>query len=428
MSILLESDRYASVQSHLDELTLRITILFISALFMTVFWSVFIDEILQHLLSILTPCSSPCLNVYDPAEWSAIRWFSAIFLSFLSLLPFIVYNACAFAQPGLLRSEYLAFRTWVVLAVSTATGLCFLVIKWGLPKMYTYGYNQHVQAGLIAQYDASIVLQLAIAFIWFIWFFIGTWLLLITLGGLGILTKSTSDWWRLRIYGLGSLLIISTSPTAADGLVFPLLAMYVLSSEWVARKWFLSLPKAHGIAIERYDEEGRRRKFSLVDCSCEGANLHAGLLTPAGCSRVSVQNLCQSRKDQESVLEHIMRTGITDISISGCDASPCSQRFKDNINFLNVKCTGLDLMAFQNFRIGMNVPEVDIELNMLAKIVHPETPLFEQRCDEILKVRDISSSSVVHIDKSEHRQENFYSAEKILVLRTSKNDHTTHIL
>ena len=36
-----------------------------------------------------------CLNVYDPAQWSAIRWLSALYLAFLSSLPVTLHHITA---------------------------------------------------------------------------------------------------------------------------------------------------------------------------------------------------------------------------------------------------------------------------------------------------------------------------------------------
>ena len=74
MSVLLEHDRQRTVQSHLDELTWRTTLVFATIATLTLVWSVYVDDVLDIVLTALKPCVGDCLNVYDPAQWSAVRW------------------------------------------------------------------------------------------------------------------------------------------------------------------------------------------------------------------------------------------------------------------------------------------------------------------------------------------------------------------
>ena len=102
MSILLESDSNTPVQTHLDELTLRTTILFLSVSVLSIGWLIIIDDVLLFLLNHLQPCTTECLNVYDPAQWSVVRWLSAIIFGLLSALPLMVFHVLQFSKPGLL--------------------------------------------------------------------------------------------------------------------------------------------------------------------------------------------------------------------------------------------------------------------------------------------------------------------------------------
>ena len=96
MSILLESDSNTSVQSHFDELTFRTTILFLSVSLLSLGWLMIIDDVLLFLLDHLQPCKSECLNVFDPAQWSVVRWLSAIILGIMSALPLMVFHILQF--------------------------------------------------------------------------------------------------------------------------------------------------------------------------------------------------------------------------------------------------------------------------------------------------------------------------------------------
>ena len=102
MSVLLEQDRNRALQSHLDELTWRTTLVFAAVVTLTLVWSYFVDDVLDELLTMLKPCAGDCLNVYDPAQWSAVRWLTALLLGVFSALPLMLFHINQFTKPGLL--------------------------------------------------------------------------------------------------------------------------------------------------------------------------------------------------------------------------------------------------------------------------------------------------------------------------------------
>ena len=87
MTVLLDQDRLQPVQVHLNELTWRVTVLFASIALLTAVWVMVVDEVLDTILLNLKPCAGDCLNVYDPAQWSAVRWLTSLLLAVLSALP-----------------------------------------------------------------------------------------------------------------------------------------------------------------------------------------------------------------------------------------------------------------------------------------------------------------------------------------------------
>ena len=72
----LSSDDRNSVQSHLDELSKRLTAVIILIIILTGIWSFSIDEILNYVLGRLDPCEESCVNIFSPDEWAGTRWFS----------------------------------------------------------------------------------------------------------------------------------------------------------------------------------------------------------------------------------------------------------------------------------------------------------------------------------------------------------------
>ena len=364
MAVLLEQDLQQPVQVHLNELTWRTTVVFATVSLLTLAWSVMVDDVLDIVLENLKPCPGECLNVYDPAQWSAVRWLTSLLLATLSALPLIAFHVLQFSKPGLLPGEYHALRTWMLFLALGLVAIVYLLVNHWLPALYHAGFTQHDNAGLAAQYSAIDMLLVAAFCVWASMVVAATWTALVVMGRLGVVNRTTADVWRLRLYGVGSLLLALSTPDHAQPLLLPLLATYWTSSEIMGQRWLRAEPLAQGYAVERLDMEGRRQRIALVDCSCEGANAHHGYAEVDGYSTVAVEGICTTSSSRTAVLEHLIQANITDAVITGCDGNPCPKQFKENIDHLGVRLHGLNLMAFQNHRVANPTPNLDVRIGL----------------------------------------------------------------
>jgi Sec-independent protein secretion pathway component TatC len=328
---------------------------------LTLAWSLYVDDFLETVLTALKPCAGDCLNVYDPAQWSAVRWLTCLMLGIFSCLPLILLQTLRFSKPGLLPTEYSALKRWLSLTTVLLVGGTLALVLEGLPQLYQLGYEQHQEAGLSAQYSAVDMLMVAAYCIWAFTVVVATWNALTMMGLFGVLNAQTADYWRLRLYGVGSILLILSIPEHAASMLLPLLATYWTSCELLGQRWFNTTVAVHGKAVVRLDAEGRRRRVALADCSCEGANYHHGHAKVQGCSTVSVQSLCTDPFSRTKLIEHALQSGLTDIVITGCDGRPCPSQFHQNMKELDVRVHGLDLMNIQNQRVLSPHPEVDVQ-------------------------------------------------------------------
>ena len=364
MAVLLEQDLQQPVQVHLNELTWRTTVVFATVSLLTLAWSIMVDDVLDIVLENLKPCPGECLNVYDPAQWSAVRWLTSLLLATLSALPLIAFHVLQFSKPGLLPGEYHALRTWMLSLALGLVAIVYLLVNHWLPALYHAGFTQHNNAGLAAQYSAIDMLLVAAFCVWASMVVAATWTALVVMGRLGVVNRTTADVWRLRLYGVGSLLLALSTPDHAQPLLLPLLATYWTSSEIMGQRWLRADPLAQGYAVERLDMEGRRQRIALVDCSCEGGNAHHGYAAVDGYSTVSVEGICTTSSSRTAVLEHLIQANITDAVITGCDGNPCPKQFKENIDHLGVRLHGLNLMAFQNHRVTNPTPNLDVRIGL----------------------------------------------------------------
>lgn len=363
MSVLLESDTDASLQSHLDELTLRTTILFISVCLMSLMWYTTIDSTLATLMNHLQPCSQACLNIYEPAQWSVVRWMASLLLGIFSCLPLLLYQMHQFAKPGLLPSEFNALRRWTWSSVLFTIVLASLLVLEVFPMIYAKGHANHLAVGLEAQYSAVELLLILLSTLWILLIFLIAWSSIVVLGIMGMLHQETSDIWRFRIYGMGSMLLILSIPEQMQSAVLPVLVLFWLGGEGVGMQWFSKQMDTYGRASPRFDAEGRRRKIAIVDCSCSGANDHYGIQPIHGYSTVRTRSICLNKEDRNAVIGHLINEKITDAVITGCDGTPCPLQFKDNFRRLDANLHGLNLMALQNHQV-MSTSEQSFEVKL----------------------------------------------------------------
>ena len=416
MSILLESDSNTSVQSHFDELTFRTTILFLSVSLLSLGWLMIIDDVLLFLLDHLQPCKSECLNVFDPAQWSVVRWLSAIILGIMSALPLMVFHILQFSKPGLLPKEFKALKRWTL---SGAFGIVLssaVLIWWVYPKLYEWGYEHHTSVNLIAQYDAAELLLYVFLSVWVMMIFSFTWMSLAFLGKGRILNTQTAEFWRWRIYGFGTLLLLLSMPEQSSGLGLSLLILYWTSSEFVGSSWLKQDPNEFGNAATRLDHEGRKRRLMIADCSCLGANAHYGSEIIEGYSMMRFSGICTKKNDRNRLMEHVLSNRITDVIITGCDSRPCPDRLRENFSRLGTNLKGLDLMRLQNIRPGLpQRPQLDLECALVT--LEDPFPLHStpQRLSDFMNEHSVLPSEIMLTNLNPNGWSNYANNNSLVV-------------
>ena len=349
MSLQLEQDKQSPVQEHLNELTARVTLLMFFSTIATVAWLTQVDAILDAILRHLNPCDSGCLNLFDPARWSAVRWMAAAILGFFTVLPLLLQQAWSFARPGLLPSERTWLKYWftagvcsVFLAVLSTIGLLF-------PSLFETGHQTHESMKLDARYDAVHMLSIVIAVIWSEIIVACAIFAMMIAGISGILNEETADWWRVRTYGVVVLLLVASLPEFS-GLALLLGAVAIGTIETCSKKWLqASVPTFRGHQ-PIMDSEGGVRNMLMVDCSCSGAALPLPQHLKAPFAIHSAHSLCTSHTERERVLEMVIRHRLTDVLISGCSSEPLPSSFKSNCHSLGCSLRGLDLLQSQSHR------------------------------------------------------------------------------
>ena len=366
MSLQLELDHDRHVQDHLNELTSRTTLVFFLATVFTIGWLTQIDQILNFVLNRLNPCGTGCLNLYDPARWSAVRWMSAAILGIGTVTPVAFYNGWKFARPGLLPNEQRWMASWFIggglmlgLAVTTTVGIVF-------PFLFQTGHQTHESMMLDARYDAVHMLSMAVAVVWTQVVVACALSAMILAGAYGMLHRETADWWRVRVYGIVLLLLLASLPEYG-GFAIILTASAIGIIERGSRRWLQAEPPLFNGKKPIMDAEGGVRNMLFVDCSCEGAANSIPRKAKSPMAVMSVTTLCHSTKEQEQVLETALSHRLTDIIVSGCTTDPLPDGFKQNCRSIGCTLRGLSMLEVQSYRTLPSPFEItEFELTMMS--------------------------------------------------------------
>ncbi|MEK9730193.1 MAG: twin-arginine translocase subunit TatC [Candidatus Poseidoniales archaeon] len=364
MSFLSDDDVDEQVYAHFDELALRVTIIFVSAMLCIGIWSMYIDDVLYRLIQFFTVCTSSCLNIYDPTQWSRIRWFSTILLGLISVSPILMYHSFQFAKSGLLPKERKMFKSWLFL--TEVTVLIISVLSLVLVKiLFVQGHHFHLGMGLKPKYDIVSMLS--------IWMDISLFLLLLTLTFstfwllhmFGILTRENNTLWSVRIFGFGSLLILASVSSFQLQNGITLAFAYILLTKAML-SITLNIGNTIGGIDDILDSEGKRIRNLIVDCSCDHAMEYSTIKPKSGMKLIQTESICTSSESRNEVMHQLIHNKCTHLTILGCDGNACPNRFDANLDRLNIHKIGLNLHSIVNRKGQQTIQQVDFENQLMT--------------------------------------------------------------
>lgn len=330
----LENDQKLTVQEHLNLLTQQGTLAFVLIIALTGLFMTQVDELLQWLLDRMNPCAtSDCLTLYEPASWSVVRWLTAVFLSVICILPLIIRSFYKFAQPGLTKNEKIMFRKWTIFSLISIYSLLGILFFYAIPMLYSIGDSVHAEVGLKSQYDAVHMFIFALSIFWTC--LIGFILVFATIsaGSTGLITDSTKDWWRIRIHGIGGLVLLLSLPGRWNGTNIALITTMIIILEYVITN---SVRKTHSINSPKpmFDHEGRRRLLLYVEISDkhEDSKMQD---SPENTAFLRCNSLTDNINERDIIVDTVVSYRITDTIIIGCDDSKLPTSFQSVIKSAN---------------------------------------------------------------------------------------------
>ena len=310
----LSTDSNVKLQTHTDELFARIGILIFLWLIISIPWLINIDYVLNYFIVKLDPCNVNCINLYQPEKWSEIRYISAGVMGFATILPIICQQFWVFTKPGLTSSERFLVKLSLAVAPVTILLVVYLTMLILMPKLFSFGHEIQTEYGLIAKYDVISLLNFAIAIIWLEIIIIIAATIMVASGLTNNLDSTNANWWRTRIYGFMSLIIIlSFYEWQISGLMLALTSIIIvelLSSPWIKKE-----PKFHVKVTEIFNADGEISRQCSLACDC-----HHKIATQFLDEKniIEIPSLCADKKSQNELRVQISHSRPNKLIVHNC--------------------------------------------------------------------------------------------------------------
>lgn len=362
----LSDDDSSPIQSHLDELSRRLTMVVILWLILTAIWSLSIDQILHTILTRLDPCAENCVNIFAPDEWAATRWLSAAIFGIFTTAPFLIVQVYGFLKPGLLPSERKSFIIWMVIMYCVTSFTLWWTTMEFLPWLYEIAHSSSEASGLVGRYDAAEMLRVTISLSWMMVLVLAAVSIVFIAGSAKLIWKGNAGWWRLRVHGMMVMLLWLIIPSTLPGLMVTLTVFAIMLVELAGIKFFNSaLPSGHGLR-DLLDADGGVNRILYVNCSCHDTT--PSIKPLHGMGIIKFQNVCDDKSQQNHLLDIVKKFRVNKLVFSGCNIGELPFNLTQSFKFLAVEISSLDLAHLSTIRTDGDLVDMDLAM---AGLVDP---------------------------------------------------------
>jgi hypothetical protein len=225
------------------------------------------------------------------------------------------------------------FRKWTIFSLISIYSLLGILFFYAIPMLYSIGDSVHAEVGLKSQYDAVHMFIFALSIFWTC--LIGFILVFATIsaGSTGLITDSTKDWWRIRIHGIGGLVLLLSLPGRWNGTNIALITTMIIILEYVIKN---SVRKTYSINSPKpmFDHEGRRRLLLYVEISDKHGDSKMQN-SPENTAFLRCNSLTDNINERDIIVDTVVSYRITDTIIIGCDDSKLPTSFQSVIKSAN---------------------------------------------------------------------------------------------
>ena len=342
MSSLVKNEFSFDFSNHLIQLRSIFQKSAILVIISSVILSFFINDIISLWFeSINIGHNSLNLTNYSPSDWLSIRFSLVLILACLVVMPFFSIMLRKFTVIGMTTKENLWF-TLTLFFCTIFTPLIFILVWiYIIPSWIELFEISSLVESVGKRYDAASILGIGIGISWVI--LIGT-MVIITLGFARLigLVENGQAKFRIRIILISTSILILSLPLVYDGLRVFISIITILIADRISATLPNPLLGSRTFEVSNISFNGNIERIGVIDCSCEGSspqiteswNFH-GIANPK-CNAI-----CLNPFEQNAIIDLIIEKKLTQLVITGCDASPLPIRMQEIIKNNQCEVSGL---------------------------------------------------------------------------------------
>ena len=335
------TDRLAPVDEHLGALhsvIRRAALVFLASAALALFW---VDGILHDWA--LSQSPGGALSIYGPYDWVEMRFTAIFIIAAVVTLPIASLDLRLFARPGLLPTE----RRWldsffIISAISLPLILHTVWFKM-IPQYIEAGVQLDSIAGVSAHFDAAEIFALASGLSWILILAFMTTLFLSLSRLFGLVEEGRSRFRNRALAICGGTLIL-TLPEVFEGVRVMTAILVIFLAESISRTTPSGpLGPRRPRVMSMVDSQGIPQRPAILACSCEGAcpSVETAWMTRESIPVLNATALCLEADEQQAVSEMTRNSGITHLTITGCDSAPVPASLKANLSASGTQLEGL---------------------------------------------------------------------------------------
>ena len=180
--------------------------------------------------------------------------------------------------------------------------------------------------GFVAKYDVINLISFSTAIIWMEIIVVFATSVMVSSGLTGNLDSSNANWWRLRVYGIVTmLLLLSFYERTTNGLLMALISILLI--ELMSRPWTIKMPR-YQIEMERkFDSYGEIITSLHIICGCQEQKI-----SPSNKPTIVMENICSQENKQDDLLRILMFNQPNNIILHKCDNQQFVKKFESLVS------------------------------------------------------------------------------------------------
>jgi len=335
------TDRLVPVDEHLGALhsvIRRAALVFLASAALALFW---VDGILHDWS--LSQSPSGALSIYGPYDWVEMRFTAIFIIAAVVTLPIASLDLRNFARLGLLPTERRWLDSFLVISAISLPLILHTVWFKMIPQYIEAGIQFDSIAGVSAHFDAAEIFALASGLSWILILAFMTTLFLSLSRLFGLVEEGRSRFRNRALAICGGTLIL-TLPEVFEGVRVMTAILVIFLAESISRTTPSGpLGPRRPRVMSMVDSQGIPQRPAILACSCEGAcpGLETAWMTRESIPVLNATALCLEADEQQAVSEMAQNSGITHLTITGCDSAPVPASLKANLSASGTQLEGL---------------------------------------------------------------------------------------